>query len=103
MLETETYFGIRRDGVLVSVAGVHVVSRSHRAAALGNITTDPSVRGQGLARIATAAVCRCLLDRNVDLIGLNVESQNAAAIGVYRKLGFERVAGYDEVLVQSSG
>jgi hypothetical protein len=57
MLETGAYFGVRRGGTLASVAGVHVVSRSHRIAALGNIATDPSLRGRGLARIALAAVC----------------------------------------------
>jgi ribosomal protein S18 acetylase RimI-like enzyme len=98
MLETRTYFGMRRpeDGVLVSLAGVHVVSPAYRVAALGNIATDPSMRGQGLARIVTAAVCKRLLEDGIDPIGLNVESANASAISVYRKLGFERVASYEE-------
>lgn len=98
MLETRTYFGVRRDGRLLSAAGVHVVSREQRVAALGNVATDPDVRGQGLGRVVTAAVCEAL-GPHADPIGLNVESANAAAIALYRSLGFERTASYEEVLV----
>ena len=96
MLATGAYFGVRRSGKIVSVAGVHVVARRHRVAALGNVATDPLLRGQGLARIATAAVCNSLAD--VDPIGLNVASDNTAAIAMYRSLGFERVTCYEEHL-----
>jgi len=98
MLETRTYFGVRRDGLLLSAAGVHVVSREQRVAALGNIATAPEARGQGLGRIVTAAVCKALAP-HADPIGLNVESANAAAVALYRSLGFERTASYEEVLV----
>ena len=96
MLETGAYFGIRRDGDIVSAAGVHVVSKRGRVAALGNVATDPSMRGQGLARIASAAVCKALAD--LDPIGLNVVNDNAAAIAMYRDLGFERRSSYEEHL-----
>ena len=64
MLETGKYFGIRREGILVSVAGIHVYSPEYDVAALGNITTHPDFRGQGLGRKVTARrQCRrpCLL------------------------------------------
>jgi ribosomal protein S18 acetylase RimI-like enzyme len=96
MLETGAYFGVRRLGNVVSVAGVHVLSRAHRIAALGNIATDPARRGQGLGRIATAAVCRALAE--IDPIGLNVAADNEGAIALYRQLGFERVGCYEEHL-----
>lgn len=103
MLETNTYAGVRRDGVLVAVAGVHVVSRSMRVAALGNVTTDPAHRGQGLGRIATAAVCNRLRGLDVETIGLNVESTNESAIALYRRLGFDRVSSYEEVMITKRG
>jgi ribosomal protein S18 acetylase RimI-like enzyme len=95
MLETGQYVGVWRAGKLVAVAGVHVYSPKHRVAALGNVTTRPDLRGQGLARTAVTALCRQLLT-SVDHIGLNVKTDNVAAIGLYRRLGFEPVAEFLE-------
>lgn len=103
MLATGQYFGIRNDqGALLSVAGVHVYSAEQRVAALGNITTLPSARRRGLATTTIAALCRSLLHM-VDLIGLNVRADNAAAIACYRRLGFEVVAKYEEHLLCYQG
>jgi predicted GNAT family acetyltransferase len=95
MLETGQYFGLREQGALVSVAGVHVYSPQYRVAALGNIATLPDCRGQGFARRVTAAVCRSLLS-SVDYIGLNVKADNSPAIRCYQRLGFETVTSYGE-------
>ncbi len=95
MLETGHYYGLRFDGALVCTAGVHVYSPSYRVAALGNITTRPDMRGRGLARLVTAHLCQELL-KSVDIIGLNVRSDNAAARACYHALGFQRVAVYEE-------
>ncbi|MDD5657168.1 MAG: GNAT family N-acetyltransferase [Elusimicrobia bacterium] len=94
-LRTGRYFGVRRQGRLVAAAGTHVNSPRYRVAALGNIATHPDFRGQGLAKIVTAAVCRNLL-ATADHIGLNVKAGNAAAIACYRSLGFEIHASYEE-------
>lgn len=99
MLETGQYFGIRCHGVLACVAGVHVFSPRYRVAALGNVTTDPQWRGHGLARRATAHLCRSLYT-TVDVIGLNVEADNAAALACYRSLGFTEAGDYDELLLE---
>ncbi len=96
MLGTGAYVGIREGEQLVCVAGVHTLSSVQRVAALGNITTDPAFRGRGLARRATGALCSRLLDK-VDTIGLNVKDDNAAALSVYERLGFEVVAAYQEI------
>jgi ribosomal protein S18 acetylase RimI-like enzyme len=99
MLETGQMVGIRIDGRLASVAGVHVYSSEQRVAALGNVATDPEFRGQGLARRASSALLSGLAP-NVDHIGLNVHSENQAAIALYEGLGFEVVARYEEVMVE---
>ncbi len=99
MLETGQYVGVRRHGQLVSVAGVHVYSADYRVAALGNITSHPAHRGQGLARAATASLCRSL-SRRVDVIGLNVKADNQAAIHIYEQLGFETILAYEEARVE---
>lgn len=98
MLETGHYWGLRRDGKLAAAGGVHVCSERFRVAALGNIATDPSFRGRGLATDVTAAICRKLLN-SVDEIGLNVKADNASAIACYRRLGFEVTATYREILL----
>lgn len=71
MLETGQYFGMREDGCLVSVAGIHVYSRQYKVAALGNIATSPSHRNKGFGRRVTARTCQSLL-ADVSHVGLNV-------------------------------
>lgn len=100
MLETGHYYGVRDGAALVSVAGVHVYSPRYGVAALGNITTRPDLRGSGLATSATARLCLELL-RTVEHIGLNVKSDNRAAIACYEKLGFERIGAYEEWMLES--
>jgi predicted GNAT family acetyltransferase len=95
MVATGRYFGVREDGQLICIAGVHVYSPRYRVAALGNIVTHPAHRNRGHATRATARLCQALLDE-VDHIGLNVKADNEAAIACYRKLGFEVVAPYGE-------
>jgi predicted GNAT family acetyltransferase len=99
MLETSRYVGIRRDGQLACVAGVHVWSPTWRVAALGNVATLPAARGAGLATAACARLCRILLDDGIDVISLNVRADNAAAIRAYEKLGFAHAAHYVEVVL----
>lgn len=99
MLESGQYFGLWRDGVLASVAGIHVFSPRHRVAALGNVTTDPRHRGQGLAAAVTARLCLSLRDAGIETIGLNVLADNAAAIACYRSLGFVEIGEYDEYML----
>jgi len=98
MLETQQYHGLQGDhGGLLAAAGVHVYSKEHGVAALGNIATHPSHRGRGFAGMVTAAVCRSLLMEGVEQIGLNVKASNVAAIACYARLGFTEVAPYEEV------
>ncbi|MFJ8579722.1 GNAT family N-acetyltransferase [Micromonospora sp. NPDC093277] len=95
MLDTGRYVGIRDGGDLVAVAGVHVWSPTWRVAALGNVTTHPRVRGQGLAAAAVAALC-ARLRADVDHVTLNVRADNGTAVRLYERLGFTRVADFTE-------
>ncbi|MFI5834102.1 GNAT family N-acetyltransferase [Micromonospora sp. NPDC051300] len=95
MVETGQYVGVRERGRLVAVAGVHVFSPRWRVAAVGNVTTRPDARGRGLAAGAVAALC-ARLSASVDHITLNVRSDNVAAVRLYGRLGFTRVAGFTE-------
>lgn len=103
MLATGRYVGIRQDGRLACVAGVHVYSPTWRVAALGNVTTLPGLRGRGLARAACAALCLLLLEDGIETIALNVRADNAAAIAAYAQLGFEVAAPYWEASLRDPG
>jgi len=95
MLKTNQYFGIHGPRGLVSAAGIHVYSPTYKVAALGNITTHPDFRGQGLGKAVTAKLCLSLLE-TVEHIGLNVQMDNGKAIRCYRRLGFEVIGSYEE-------
>jgi GNAT superfamily N-acetyltransferase len=100
-LERGPYVAIRDDHGIAAIAGVHVYSQVLRVASLGNIATRPDARGRGHARRATRALCR-LLQAEVDVIGLNVRADNAAAIACYRAVGFDVRHAYDEWRVTRS-
>jgi ribosomal protein S18 acetylase RimI-like enzyme len=95
-LETGFFRGIRRDGELVAVAGVHAVSRNEQVAAIGNVFTHPDHRGQGLAQIVTSATATSLKEAGLQTIGLNVERSNTPAIRAYERLGFRAHFNYYE-------
>lgn len=96
MLATDRYVGVRQNGQLVCVAGVHVHSPPFGVAALGNVATLPEMRGQGLASSVCAALCLLLLADGIETIALNVRADNTAAVAAYTRLGFEPVALYTE-------
>lgn len=96
MLTTNRYVGVRDDGRLACIAGVHVHSPTWRVAALGNVATLPELRGRGLAQGACASLCRLILADGIETIALNVRADNAAAIAAYTRLGFAPVTEYVE-------
>jgi ribosomal protein S18 acetylase RimI-like enzyme len=99
-LEHGTFFGIRQDGRLVSVAGTHVVSESFSVGAIGNVFTRPDLRGRGLGTRVTAVVVARLLAMGLRTIVLNVSMDNHPAQATYRKLGFWPYCGYYEGLAE---
>jgi RimJ/RimL family protein N-acetyltransferase len=99
LLDSGLYGGLRIDGALAAIAGVHVLSERHGVAAIGNVFTHPDHRGEGLASALTATVARRLLER-VPVVGLNVGTGNLAARTVYERLGFVEVLHYEEAEVR---
>ncbi len=98
MLETQKYFGYFAESKLLGIAGIHVYSEGYKVAALGNIATHPAYRGRQIGYKLTAHLCLDLT-KKVNYIGLNVKSDNIAAISCYRKVGFEIIGNYDEFLI----
>lgn len=99
-LEQGTFFGIRQEGDLVSVAGTHVVSKAFGVGAVGNVFTRPDRRGRGLGTRVTAAVVARLLTMGLQTIVLNVSMENLPAQASYRRLGFWPYCGYYEGLAE---
>ena len=100
MLETQKYFGYFVENKLVGIAGIHVYSEEYKVAALGNIATHPEFRGRQIGYKLTSHLCIDLM-QTVSYIGLNVKSDNIAAISCYRKVGFEIVGSYDECYIRN--
>lgn len=100
MVETGKYFGYYSGEKLVGVSGVHVWSAKYSIAALGNISTHPEYRGRGIAFKLTSFLCSDLR-KDARTIGLNVRSDNKAAIKCYENAGFEINCLYDECFVRN--
>lgn len=84
-LELGDYFGVRRDGKLLAMAGERM--RFEGFTEVSAICVDEAARGQGLA----AELLRLLVERIArrgDTAFLHVFAWNASAIALYRKLGF---------------
>jgi predicted GNAT family acetyltransferase len=95
-LDAGPFYGIRSQGDLRSVAGIHIISSWANVAAVGNVYTHPDYRGRGLATRTSAAVVRDLLELGFRTIVLNVAVNNEPAIHSYRRLGFQPVCEYNE-------
>ena len=102
-LATGVFHGIRRGRELVSVAGVHVLSRQESVAGVGNIFTHPRHRGQGHAQVVGSAVVTALREMGIATIGLNVEHDNLAAIRAYERIGFRAQFHYFEGVADRAG
>jgi RimJ/RimL family protein N-acetyltransferase len=90
------FYGIFRDGELISAAGTHLVSPQSGMAALGNVVTRPDLRGRGFATAAVGAVLAELVRSGIRDVFLNVRSGNDTARRVYGKLGFKPCSSYFE-------
>ena len=90
------FYCVLVDGRVASVAGTHLVSTAYGVGAIGNVFTHPGHRGRGYGTAATSAVANELLRCGIRDVILNVNQDNAAAIHVYEKLGFERYCPFYE-------
>ena len=78
------------------MGGVHVNSMRYGVAAIGNVATGPQHRGHGHATRVAAAIVRDLSGAGIELMGLNVQADNVAAVRCYERLDFRSVCRYLE-------
>ena len=83
---TGRWFGIRREGRLVAMAGERM--RVEGYGEVSGVCVDPSVRGEGLGAVVTAAAADAIRERG-DRPMLHVREGNAGAHRLYQRLGFE--------------
>jgi ribosomal protein S18 acetylase RimI-like enzyme len=91
-VERSLYYGAFAGSRLVAVAGTHVVAAERGVGVVGNVLTHSAYRSRGLATRVTSAVTSELFTRGVALTVLSVDPDNAPAVRVYRRLGYERGA-----------
>jgi GNAT superfamily N-acetyltransferase len=95
-IQRGVFYGFFSDGCLAAAAGTHLVSPTYGVAAVGNVLTHPDYRGRGYGTASTSAVVAELLRLGIRDVILNVSQDNAVAIGIYERLGFERYCPFFE-------
>ncbi len=83
---TGRWFGIRRGGRLVAMAGERM--RVDGFGEVSGVCVDPAVRGEGLGAVVTLAAAHGIQERG-DRAMLHVRDGNDGAHRLYRRIGFE--------------
>lgn len=80
------FIGVRSEGRLIAMGGERMAVGAFREAS--GVCTAPEFRGRGLGRAILAALCADMRARGLTPF-LHSYADNAGAIALYRKLGFE--------------
>lgn len=96
-LEEGVYFGIADEkGEWVAAGGTHIVDRTEKIAAIGNIYTRADQRGNGFASAIFQAIVTTLVAEGFVDIFLNVDLGNHGAHRIYLRHGFVDYCRYME-------
>ncbi len=99
-VELGGYLGIRREGVLVAMAGQRMHPPGYTE--ISAVCTDEAHRGRGLASRLVRAVGAAVQARGETPM-LHAAAANSGAIGLYESLGFEIRRGVDFRLLRAPG
>jgi predicted GNAT family acetyltransferase len=86
----------RDGGELVSIAAT--VRKTTNAAILGIVYTPPELRGKGYASTIVGELTQRLLSSGFTKCGLFTESGNPISNSIYRKIGYEPIGGYSDIM-----
>jgi putative acetyltransferase len=81
-----------QDGVPVGCAGLRPLEDA--IAELKRLYVRPAARGMGLGRKLATAIVDAARDSGYDVLRLDTLASMSEAIGLYRSLGFRRIAPY---------
>lgn len=95
MLKYDTFYGIRKDGKLISVAGTHFLSKDYKIGTFGNLFTHPDYRREGYGKICASKTIDELLKKCKLVIG-NTAENNIPSFKIHNKLGFKEHCFYWE-------
>jgi ribosomal protein S18 acetylase RimI-like enzyme len=84
-LDLGRFWGIRRDGRLVAMAGERMSCEGYTE--LSGVCTHPDARGQGLARLMSRYV-GAQISAKGDAVFLHAFPSNRAAVAIYESIGF---------------
>ncbi|MGY5877083.1 MAG: GNAT family N-acetyltransferase [Candidatus Thorarchaeota archaeon] len=73
-----------------SIVGFSIVSKHFGPAHLGPFAVHPDYRRSGKAQLLVYLSIKSLLERGIDRLSLEVDTENKPAFELYRKLGFTR-------------
>jgi ribosomal protein S18 acetylase RimI-like enzyme len=93
-VELGGYLGVWRDGRLAAMAGERFSAPAGDGTGwteVSAVCTDPAFRGQGLATRLVRAVAARIRARG-DEVFLHVVETNTAAVALYERIGFSRLA-----------
>jgi ribosomal protein S18 acetylase RimI-like enzyme len=88
-LKYGVFYGIRAGEGFLAAGGTHAIAPAYGIAVLGSIFTHPDARRHGYATAITTALTSHLLARGCYDVVLNVLADNAPAIRLYKRLGFQ--------------
>ena len=86
--ETRWYVVARQDGAMVGYAGLF---QAGSEADVQTVAVAPGARGRGLGRTLMAALVDRARARGAVVLHLEVRADNAPALGLYGRLGFQAV------------
>lgn len=95
-IEGGNVFLWRDGGELVSIAAT--VRKTTNAAILGIVYTPPELRGKGYASTLVGELTKNLLSSGFTKCGLFTEANNPISNGIYRKIGYEPIGRYTDIM-----
>jgi predicted GNAT family acetyltransferase len=95
-IEAGNVFLWRDEGKLVSIAAI--VRKTPNSAIIGIVYTPPELRGKGYASSVVSKLTEHILSSGFTKCGLFTEADNPISNGIYRKIGYEPIGEYMDIM-----